>query len=114
MKKEFTVKPMSGYVALLMALLFLGGAIAGFAFEIIWLGVVLTLLFILMVTGFKVVNPNSSCVMVLLEMALEQLSYKKIVDLDEEKKAAMVSNLMVVLCGYKDATPVVNTGTLHS
>jgi hypothetical protein len=39
---------------------------------------------------------------------------KKIVDLDEEKKAAMVSNLMVVLCGDKDATPIVNTGTLHS
>jgi hypothetical protein len=50
----------------------------------------------------------------MVEMALEQLSDKKIVELDEEKKAAMVSNLMVVLCGDKDATPVVNTGTLHS
>lgn len=50
----------------------------------------------------------------MIEMALEQLSIKKIVDLDEEKKAAMVSNLMVVLCGDKDATPIVNTGTLHS
>jgi hypothetical protein len=50
----------------------------------------------------------------MVEMALEQLSIKKIVDLDEEKKAAMVSNLMVVLCGDKDATPIVNTGTLHS
>ena len=39
---------------------------------------------------------------------------KKIVELDEEKKAAMVSNLMVVLCGDKDATPIVNTGTLHT
>jgi len=284
MKKEFTVKPMSGYAALLMAILFIGGAVAGFAYGVIWLGIVLTLLFILMVTGFKVVNPNSSCVMVLfgaykgtirengffwvnpfyitrhislrarnfngepikvndkignpikiglvlvwrveetykavfdvddyqhfvlvqsdaalrklaglypydnfedheavialrsggeevnnelekeirerllicgieviearinyiayaeeianamlrrqqatavvaarfkivegavsmVEMALEQLSNKKIVDLDEEKKAAMVSNLMVVLCGDKDATPIVNTGTLHS
>lgn len=284
MKKEFTVKPLSGYVALVVAILSIGGAIAGFAFEIIWLGVVLTLLFVLMVTGFKVVNPNSSCVMVLfgaykgtirengffwvnpffitrhislrarnfngepikvndkignpikiglvlvwrveetykavfdvddyqhfvlvqsdaalrklaglypydnfedhdavialrsggeevnnelekeirerlaicgieviearinyiayaeeianamlrrqqatavvaarfkivegavsmVEMALEQLSVKNIVSLDEEKKAAMVSNLMVVLCGDKDATPVVNTGTLHS
>jgi hypothetical protein len=45
---------------------------------------------------------------------LEQLSVKNIVELDEEKKAAMVSNLMVVLCGDKDATPIVNTGTLHS
>ena len=284
MKKEFTVKPMSGYLALLMAIFFIGGAVAGFAFGVIWLGIVLALLFILMVTGFKVVNPNSSCVMVLfgaykgtirdngffwvnpffitrhislrarnfngepikvndkignpikiglvlvwrveetykavfdvddyqhfvlvqsdaalrklaglypydnfedheavialrsggeevnnelekeirerllicgieviearinyiayaeeianamlrrqqatavvaarfkivegavsmVEMALEQLSNKKIVDLDEEKKAAMVSNLMVVLCGDKDATPIVNTGTLHS
>lgn len=49
----------------------------------------------------------------MVEMALEQLSQKKIVDLDEEKKATMVSNLMVVLCGDKDATPVVNTGTLY-
>jgi regulator of protease activity HflC (stomatin/prohibitin superfamily) len=284
MKNEFTVKPMSGYVALLMAILFAGGAIAGFAYGVIWLGIILTLLFLLMVTGIKVVNPNSSCVMVLfgaykgtirdngffwvnpfyitrhislrarnfngepikvndkignpikiglvlvwrveetykavfdvddyqhfvlvqsdaalrklaglypydnmedheavialrsggeevnnelekeirerlqicgieviearinyiayaeeianamlrrqqatavvaarfkivegavsmVEMALEQLSNKKIVDLDEEKKAAMVSNLMVVLCGDKDATPIVNTGTLHS
>jgi len=284
MKKEFTVRPLSGYVALVVAILSIGGAIAGFAFQVIWLGFVLTLLFVLMVTGFKVVNPNSSCVMVLfgaykgtirengffwvnpffitrhislrarnfngepikvndkignpikiglvlvwrveetykavfdvddyqhfvlvqsdaalrklaglypydnfedhdavialrsggeevnnelekeirerlqicgieviearinyiayaeeianamlrrqqatavvaarfkivegavsmVEMALEQLSVKKIVTLDEEKKAAMVSNLMVVLCGDKDATPVVNTGTLHT
>lgn len=284
MKQEFSVKPISGYVALLMAIMFIGGAIAGFAFGIIWLGIVLTLLFIITVTGFKVVNPNSSSVMVLfgaykgtikengffwvnpfyitriislrarnfnsdpikvndkignpikiglvlvwkvadtfksvfevddfqhfvlvqsdaalrklaglypydnfedheavialrsggeevnrelereikerlemaginviearinyiayaeeianamlrrqqasavvsarfkivegavsmVEMALEQLSNKKIVELDEEKKAAMVSNLMVVLCGDKDATPIVNTGTLHN
>ena len=284
MKQELTVKPVSGYVALLMAILFFGGAIAGFAFQVIWLGVLLTLLFIFTILGFKVVNPNSSLVMVLfgaykgtirengffwvnpfyitrhislrarnfnsepikvndkignpikigfvlvwrvqdtfkavfdvddfqhfvlvqsdaalrklaglypydnfedheavialrggpeeinkelekeirerlviagieviearinyiayaeeianamlrrqqataivsarfkivegavsmVEMALEQLSVKKIVELDEEKKAAMVSNLMVVLCGDKDATPVVNAGTLHS
>jgi regulator of protease activity HflC (stomatin/prohibitin superfamily) len=284
MKNEFTVKPLSGYVAVLMAFLFISGAIAGFVFSLIWLGVVLTLLFIFTALGFKVVNPNSSCVMVLfgaykgtirengffwvnpfyitrhislrarnfngepikvndkignpikiglvlvwrvqetykavfdvddfqhfvlvqsdaalrklaglypydnfedhdavialrsggeevnnelekeirerlqicgieviearinyiayaeeianamlrrqqatavvaarfkivegavsmVEMALEQLSNKKIVELDEEKKAAMVSNLMVVLCGDKDATPIVNTGTLHN
>jgi regulator of protease activity HflC (stomatin/prohibitin superfamily) len=284
MKQEFTVKPVSGYLALLMAFLFVGGAIAGYAFEIIWLGVVLTLLFIFPIIGFKVINPNSSMVMVLfgaykgtvkengffwvnpfyvtmhislrarnfdsepikvndkignpikigfvlvwrvsntfnavfdvndyqhfvlvqsdaalrklaglypydnfedheavvalrsggeeindelekeirdrlkiagieviearinyiayaeeiasamlrrqqasavvsarfkivegavsmVEMALDQLSRKKIVELDEEKKAAMVSNLMVVLCSDKDATPIVNTGTLHS
>ncbi len=49
----------------------------------------------------------------MVEMALEQLSNKELVDLDEEKKAAMVSNLMVVLCSDKDASPVINTGTLH-
>lgn len=49
----------------------------------------------------------------MVEMALEELSQKEIVDLDEEKKATMVSNLMVVLCGDKDATPVVNTGSLY-
>jgi regulator of protease activity HflC (stomatin/prohibitin superfamily) len=284
MKQEFSVKPVSGYVALLMTILFFGGAIAGFFYEIIWLGILLTLLFTFTILGFKVVNPNGSCVMVLfgaykgtikengffwvnpfyvtrrvslrarnfnsepikvndkignpikiglvlvwkvadtfksvfevddfqhfvlvqsdaalrklaglypydnfedheavialrsggeevnhqlereirerleiaginviearinyiayaeeianamlrrqqasavvsarfkivegavsmVEMALEQLSTKKIVELDEEKKAAMVSNLMVVLCGDKDATPIVNTGTLHT
>jgi regulator of protease activity HflC (stomatin/prohibitin superfamily) len=284
MKKELSVKPVSGYLAFLCALLFLGGSIAGFAFEIIWLGIISTLLFVFTIIGFTVVYPNGSCVMVLfgaykgtirengffwvnpfytkrrislrarnfnsdpikvndkignpikiglvlvwrvaetfkavfdvddyqhfvlvqsdaalrklaglypydnfedhesvialrsggeevnselereirerlqicgieviearinyiayaeeianamlrrqqasavvsarfkivegavsmVQMALEQLSDKKIVELDEEKKAAMVSNLMVVLCGDKDATPIVNTGTLNS
>lgn len=284
MKQEFSVKPLSGYLALLLALVFIGGAIAGFIFNIIWAGALLVLLFVFTVLGFKVVNPNSSLVMVLfgaykgtvkengffwvnpfyitrhislrarnfdsepikvndkignpikigfvlvwkvsetykavfevddfqhfvlvqsdaalrklaglypydnledheaimtlrsggeevndelereirerlkiagieviearinyiayaeeianamlrrqqasavvsarfkivegavsmVQMALEQLTDKKIVEFDEEKKAAMVSNLMVVLCGDKDATPVVNTGTLHS
>jgi len=50
----------------------------------------------------------------MVELALEQLSKKGIVHLDEEKKAAMVSNLMVVLCGEKAATPVLNTGTLYN
>ena len=58
---------------------------------------------------FKIVEGAVSMV----EMALDNLSKKKIVDLDEEKKASMVSNLMVVLCSDKDATPVVNTGTLY-
>jgi regulator of protease activity HflC (stomatin/prohibitin superfamily) len=49
----------------------------------------------------------------MVEMALEQLSKKDIIVLDEDKKAAMVSNLMVVLCSDKDASPVINTGTLH-
>jgi len=49
----------------------------------------------------------------MVEMALEELSKKQIIDLDEERKAAMVSNLMVILCGDKDASPVLNTGTLN-
>ncbi|MBA6151660.1 SPFH domain-containing protein [Gelidibacter maritimus] len=49
----------------------------------------------------------------MVEMALEELSKKDIVHLDEERKAAMVSNLMVILCSDKDATPVVNAGTLN-
>lgn len=49
----------------------------------------------------------------MVEMALEELSTKEIVELDEEKKATMVSNLMVVLCGDKEATPIVNTGSIY-
>jgi regulator of protease activity HflC (stomatin/prohibitin superfamily) len=49
----------------------------------------------------------------MVELALEALSKKEIVHLDEDKKAAMVSNLMVVLCGEKGATPILNTGTLY-
>lgn len=58
---------------------------------------------------FKIVEGAVSMV----EMALDELSKKKIVELDEDKKATMVSNLMVVLCGDKEASPVVNTGTLY-
>jgi regulator of protease activity HflC (stomatin/prohibitin superfamily) len=284
MKQELTFKPISGYVVLLMAILALGGSIAGFAFQMIWPGAIAALLFVFLTIGFTVVNPNESCVMVLfgaykgtikengffwvnpffikrnislrarnfdsdpikvndkignpikigfvlvwkvsntyqaafevddyqhfvlvqsdaalrklaglypydnfedheavvalrsggeevneelereirerltiaginviearinyiayaeeianamlrrqqataivaarfkivegavsmVQMALEQLSDKKIVDLDDERKAAMVSNLMVVLVSDKDASPVVNAGTLHS
>jgi len=284
MKQELSAKPFSGYLALLCAFLFICGSIAGFAYEIIWVGAISTLLFIFTIIGFTVVYPNGSCVLVLfgaykgtirengffwvnpfytkrmislrarnfnsdpikvndkignpikiglvlvwrvaetfkavfdvddyqhfvlvqsdaalrklaglypydnfedhesvialrsggeevnselereirerlqicgieviearinyiayaeeianamlrrqqasavvsarfkivegavsmVQMALEQLSDKKIVELDEEKKAAMVSNLMVVLCGDKDATPIVNAGTLNS
>jgi regulator of protease activity HflC (stomatin/prohibitin superfamily) len=49
----------------------------------------------------------------MVEMALEELKSKKVVDLDEDRKAAMVSNLLVVLCGEAEATPVINTGTLY-
>ena len=48
----------------------------------------------------------------MVEMALDELDKKQIVDLDDERKAAMVSNLLVILCGDKDASPIVNTGTL--
>ncbi len=49
----------------------------------------------------------------MVEMALERLNENHIVDLDEERKAAMVSNLLVVLCGNKDAQPIVNSGSLY-
>lgn len=49
----------------------------------------------------------------MVEMALESLSKNKIVELDEERKAAMVSNLLVVLCGNHDAQPIVNSGSLY-
>ncbi len=49
----------------------------------------------------------------MVESALQLLSAKKIIELDEDKKAAMVSNLMVVLCGDRDTQPVINTGTLN-
>ncbi len=49
----------------------------------------------------------------MVEMAIEELSKRETIELDEHSKAAMVSNLMVVLCSDKDASPVVNTGTLH-
>ena len=59
---------------------------------------------------FKIVEGAVSMV----QMALDQLAKQHIVELDEERKAAMVSNLMVVLCSDKDATPVLNTGTLNT
>lgn len=49
----------------------------------------------------------------MVEMALQKLSDNDIVELDEERKAAMVSNLLVILCGSKDAQPVVNSGSLY-
>lgn len=58
---------------------------------------------------FKIVEGAVSMV----KMALEQLKEEDIIDMDEEKKAAMISNLLVVLCSDKDASPIVNTGTLH-
>lgn len=49
----------------------------------------------------------------MVEMALEMLEEKGTVELDEERKAAMVSNLLVVLCGNHEAQPVVNSGSLY-
>jgi len=49
-----------------------------------------------------------------VEMALDALSAKNVVELDDERRAAMVSNLMVVLCGERDTQPVVNAGTLYT
>jgi regulator of protease activity HflC (stomatin/prohibitin superfamily) len=50
----------------------------------------------------------------MVEMALDELARKEVVKLDEERKAAMVSNLLVVLCGTEEASPVINTGTLYT
>ncbi|RZS89485.1 SPFH domain/Band 7 family protein [Motilibacter rhizosphaerae] len=50
----------------------------------------------------------------MVQMALDKLAAEQVVELDEERKAAMVSNLLVVLCGDRDATPVVNTGSLYA
>ena len=49
----------------------------------------------------------------MVEMALDKLNERQIVELDEERKAQMVSNLMIVLCSSKDAQPVVNSGSLY-
>ena len=49
----------------------------------------------------------------MVEMALNSLSEKEVVELHDERKAAMVSNLLVVLCGNKDAQPIVNSGSIY-
>lgn len=49
----------------------------------------------------------------IVEMTLERLNEGELVELDEERKAAMVSNLLVVLCGNHDAQPIVNAGSLY-
>jgi regulator of protease activity HflC (stomatin/prohibitin superfamily) len=50
----------------------------------------------------------------MVEMALHDLAERQVIHLDDERKASMVSNLLVVLCGEHDATPVINTGTLYN
>ena len=50
----------------------------------------------------------------MVQMALDRLSEEEIVHLDDERRASMVSNLMVVLCGERDVNPVVNTGSLYT
>ncbi|RZQ60079.1 SPFH domain-containing protein [Amycolatopsis suaedae] len=50
----------------------------------------------------------------MVQMALDRLAEQEVVELDEERRAAMVSNLLVVLCGHRDAAPVVNTGSLYT
>ena len=49
----------------------------------------------------------------MVKMAIDQLGEEEVVVLDEERKAAMVSNLLVVLCGSKDAQPIVNSGSIY-
>jgi hypothetical protein len=59
----------------------------------------------------KIIVQNAVC---MVHMALDELDRKNVVKLDDERKAAMVSNLLVVLCGNSDASPVINTGTLYT
>jgi regulator of protease activity HflC (stomatin/prohibitin superfamily) len=59
----------------------------------------------------KIIVQNA---VVMVHMALDELDKKNVVKLDDERKAAMVSNLLVVLCGNSDASPVINTGTLYT
>ena len=49
----------------------------------------------------------------MVKMAIDRLNEDEVVNLDEERKAAMVSNLLVVLCGNKDAQPIVNSGSIY-
>jgi regulator of protease activity HflC (stomatin/prohibitin superfamily) len=65
MKQEFNVKPLSGYLAVLAAVLLISGTFVAFYNEIVWLGVVMTILTVLTLIGFTIVEPNGSCVMVL-------------------------------------------------
>jgi len=50
----------------------------------------------------------------MVKMAIEKLSEQNVIELDDDKKAAMVSNLMVVLCSDEPAQPIINSGTLHN
>ena len=50
----------------------------------------------------------------MVKMALDELNKQEVIELDDERKAAMVSNLLVVLCGEENAQPVLNTGSLYS
>ena len=50
----------------------------------------------------------------MVEMALNDISEKKMINLDDERKATMISNLLVVLCSESDTQPVINTGSLYS
>ena len=50
----------------------------------------------------------------MVQMALDELAKRSVVQLDEERKAAMVSNLLVVLCSERETQPIVNSGTLHN
>ena len=68
--------------------------------------------FSLAIIGF--IAAISFKVVVMVQMALDRLSKDKIVELDDERRAAMVSNLLVVLCSDRHAQPVINTGSLYS
>jgi hypothetical protein len=97
------------------------------------IGIVLQILAPIMLFGFMAIAPNQARVLLLfgtykgsvrtkivegavgmVEMALDHLAEQNIIELDDERRAAMVSNLLVVLCSDRHTQPVVNTGSLYT
>jgi len=133
MIQENTRKVASGYLALvvlpaltlLLGWMFIRSATANEVVSAVFymLGLVITLI---CYKGFFMVHPNQAQAIVaarrqivdgavgMVKMALTELEEQNVVQLDEERKANMVSNLLVVLCGEENAQPVLNTGSLYN
>ena len=139
--QEKSLVPKSGWSMLTMLLLGLTIAIVGFILAASLKLIVLLVLALLIsfasfigLFGCMAIQPNDARVLLLfgeyavvaartkivdgavgmVQMALDRLSKDKIVELDDERRAAMVSNLLVVLCSDRHAQPVINTGSLYS
>ena len=139
--QEKSLVPKSGWSMLTMLLLGLTIAIVGFILAASLKLIVLLVLALLIgvasfigLFGCMAIQPNNARVLLLfgeyavvaartkivdgavgmVQMALDRLSKDKIVELDDERRAAMVSNLLVVLCSDRHTQPVINTGSLYS